>query len=153
MPGNDDAIRSVSLLTRVIADAVADGLMSRSGGQSTGDERRRSSRCPTGSASCSAPRRRLATEAAATDAAAAEDAPALPSADRRRGGRGPAAADAAPVPADEVPAVVAAEADAEPLPAEQGEHRTGADQRRQRADPRPGTTTAGCHHRHTAPTN
>ena len=37
VPGNDDAIRSVSLLTRVIADAVADGLMSRSGGQSTGD--------------------------------------------------------------------------------------------------------------------
>ena len=27
IPGNDDAIRSVSLLTRVIADAVADGLM------------------------------------------------------------------------------------------------------------------------------
>jgi small subunit ribosomal protein S2 len=32
IPGNDDAIRSVTLLTRVIADAVADGLMSRSGG-------------------------------------------------------------------------------------------------------------------------
>ena len=31
IPGNDDAIRSVSLLTRVIADAVADGLMARSG--------------------------------------------------------------------------------------------------------------------------
>lgn len=37
IPGNDDAIRSVSLLTRVIADAVADGLMSR-GGAKTGDE-------------------------------------------------------------------------------------------------------------------
>jgi small subunit ribosomal protein S2 len=33
IPGNDDAIRSVTLLTRVIADAVAEGLMSRSGGQ------------------------------------------------------------------------------------------------------------------------
>ncbi len=32
IPGNDDAIRSVSLLTRVLADAVADGLMARSGG-------------------------------------------------------------------------------------------------------------------------
>ncbi|MGW1992259.1 30S ribosomal protein S2 [Embleya sp. NPDC001921] len=32
IPGNDDAIRSVTLLTRVIADAVADGLMSRAGG-------------------------------------------------------------------------------------------------------------------------
>jgi small subunit ribosomal protein S2 len=30
IPGNDDAIRSVTLLTRVIADAVADGLMARS---------------------------------------------------------------------------------------------------------------------------
>jgi len=29
VPGNDDAIRSVTLLTRVIADAVADGLTSR----------------------------------------------------------------------------------------------------------------------------
>ena len=31
IPGNDDAIRSVSLLTRVVADAVADGLMARGG--------------------------------------------------------------------------------------------------------------------------
>ena len=31
IPGNDDAIRSVALLTRVIADAVAEGLMARSG--------------------------------------------------------------------------------------------------------------------------
>jgi small subunit ribosomal protein S2 len=38
IPGNDDAIRSVTLLTRVIADAVADGLISRSsGGRSTDD--------------------------------------------------------------------------------------------------------------------
>ncbi len=32
IPGNDDAIRSVTLLTRVVADAVADGLMARAGG-------------------------------------------------------------------------------------------------------------------------
>jgi small subunit ribosomal protein S2 len=31
IPGNDDAIRSVALLTRVVADAVADGLISRAG--------------------------------------------------------------------------------------------------------------------------
>ena len=37
IPGNDDAIRSVSLLTRVLADAVAEGLVSRSGSQ-TGAE-------------------------------------------------------------------------------------------------------------------
>ena len=34
IPGNDDAIRSVALLTRVIADAVADGLVARAGAAS-----------------------------------------------------------------------------------------------------------------------
>ncbi|MFZ0322966.1 MAG: 30S ribosomal protein S2 [Actinomycetes bacterium] len=38
IPGNDDAIRSVALLTRVIADAVADGLVARAGAAS-GDEK------------------------------------------------------------------------------------------------------------------
>jgi small subunit ribosomal protein S2 len=42
IPGNDDAIRSVTLLTRVVADAVADGLMARagvrSGQEATGEE-------------------------------------------------------------------------------------------------------------------
>jgi small subunit ribosomal protein S2 len=37
IPGNDDAIRSVATLTRVIADAVADGLMARAG-SADGDE-------------------------------------------------------------------------------------------------------------------
>ncbi|GAB3993896.1 30S ribosomal protein S2 [Nocardioides marmoraquaticus] len=37
IPGNDDAIRAVSLLTRVIADAVADGLISRSGARGGDD--------------------------------------------------------------------------------------------------------------------
>ncbi|GAA3390056.1 30S ribosomal protein S2 [Cryptosporangium minutisporangium] len=32
IPGNDDAIRSAALLTRVIADAVAEGLIARAGG-------------------------------------------------------------------------------------------------------------------------
>jgi small subunit ribosomal protein S2 len=31
IPGNDDAIRAVGLLTRVVADAVADGLITRAG--------------------------------------------------------------------------------------------------------------------------
>jgi small subunit ribosomal protein S2 len=31
IPGNDDAIRSIAVLTRVIADAVAEGLMARAG--------------------------------------------------------------------------------------------------------------------------
>ncbi len=42
IPGNDDAIRSVTLLTRVVADAVAEGLMARagvkSGTEATGEE-------------------------------------------------------------------------------------------------------------------
>ncbi|QIX26230.1 30S ribosomal protein S2 [Nocardioides sp. JQ2195] len=36
IPGNDDAIRAVGLLTRVVADAVAEGLIARSGGKSEG---------------------------------------------------------------------------------------------------------------------
>jgi small subunit ribosomal protein S2 len=38
IPGNDDAIRSVALLTRVVADAVADGLIGRAGA-AEGDEK------------------------------------------------------------------------------------------------------------------
>ena len=38
IPGNDDAIRSVSLLTRVVADAVADGLLARAGAADGGDK-------------------------------------------------------------------------------------------------------------------
>jgi len=38
IPGNDDAIRSIQVLTRVIADAVAEGLMARAGA-STGDDK------------------------------------------------------------------------------------------------------------------
>jgi small subunit ribosomal protein S2 len=38
IPGNDDAIRAVALLTRVIADAVADGLMARAGASAADDK-------------------------------------------------------------------------------------------------------------------
>jgi small subunit ribosomal protein S2 len=37
IPGNDDAIRSAALLTRVVADAVAEGLIARSGKASRAD--------------------------------------------------------------------------------------------------------------------
>jgi len=37
IPGNDDAIRAVGLLTRVVADAVADGLIARSGAKTEGE--------------------------------------------------------------------------------------------------------------------
>ncbi|GAA0035663.1 MULTISPECIES: 30S ribosomal protein S2 [Brevibacterium] len=39
IPGNDDAIRSVSLLTRVIADAVAEGLIARHAGDDESGEK------------------------------------------------------------------------------------------------------------------
>ena len=38
IPGNDDAIRAVGLLTRVVADAVADGQIARSGAKSGAGE-------------------------------------------------------------------------------------------------------------------
>jgi small subunit ribosomal protein S2 len=38
IPGNDDAIRSVTLLTRVVADAVAEGLLARARGNETKPE-------------------------------------------------------------------------------------------------------------------
>jgi small subunit ribosomal protein S2 len=38
IPGNDDAIRSVALLTRVVADAVAEGLMARAGASGTDEK-------------------------------------------------------------------------------------------------------------------
>ncbi|MEU4829278.1 30S ribosomal protein S2 [Streptosporangium sp. NPDC023615] len=39
IPGNDDAIRAVGLLTRVVADAVAAGLMARAGANRGGDDK------------------------------------------------------------------------------------------------------------------
>ncbi len=38
IPGNDDAIRSAALLTKVIAAAVADGLIARAGAAASGEE-------------------------------------------------------------------------------------------------------------------
>jgi small subunit ribosomal protein S2 len=79
IPGNDDAIRSVALLTRVVADAVAEGLIARAGAAS-GDEKPSGDRLGTeeplaewerellqGSASAAAP--------AAPPAETAEEAP------------------------------------------------------------------------------
>ncbi len=57
IPGNDDAIRSVTLLTRVVADAVAEGLMQRRAAPRPVRPRAArsppTSRWPSGSASCS----------------------------------------------------------------------------------------------------
>ena len=91
IPGNDDAIRSVSLLTRVIADAVADGLMARSGAprRRTPSRRRASpptSRWPSGSASCSSRAPEAATEPGRRRCATAE-APPRRGRDRQRSRR------------------------------------------------------------------
>ena len=54
IPGNDDAIRAVTLLTRVVADAVADGLLARHSAPSPprrAPRAPRRSRWPSGSAS------------------------------------------------------------------------------------------------------
>ena len=69
IPGNDDAIRSVALLTRVVADAVADGLIARAGAADGEDKPAAAgpassaprSRWPSGSASCSRAGRRAPT--------------------------------------------------------------------------------------------
>ena len=83
VPGNDDAIRSAALLTKVIAEAVAAGLLARS-------RRRRRlpparSRWPSGSASCSPPvgRGRRGRAAEAVEAAPSRPPRCEPSRSRR----------------------------------------------------------------------
>jgi small subunit ribosomal protein S2 len=79
IPGNDDAIRSVSLLTRVVADAVAEGLIARAGAAS-GDDKPAGSQIGTEEPLAEWERELLegsqATSAAATAAATAEAATA-----------------------------------------------------------------------------
>ncbi|MDZ4234363.1 MAG: 30S ribosomal protein S2, partial [Dietzia sp.] len=87
IPANDDAIRSVSVLTRVIASAVAEGLKARSqAGKTTGEEAEPlaeweaeqldqvtgETAAPEGETAAEAP----AADATATDAPAAEAEPA-----------------------------------------------------------------------------
>ncbi|MDX6351384.1 MAG: small subunit ribosomal protein [Streptomyces sp.] len=113
IPGNDDAIRSVTLLTRVIADAVAEGLISRSGVATGADK--------TEAEPLAAWERELlegekaksdeATEAPAAEAPAAEAAEA-PAAEVTE-----AEATEAEAPAAEATEAPAAEAAAEPAEA------------------------------------
>ena len=95
IPGNDDAIRSAALLTRVVADAVAAGLIARSGKALRGGAPTRSrsrapspatSRWPSGSGSCSSAQPRTPAHRAPPSRrrAAAADAAELPAAARRR---------------------------------------------------------------------
>jgi small subunit ribosomal protein S2 len=127
IPGNDDAIRAVGLLTRVVADAVAEGLIARSGAKTEGAEAgaeeplaawerellegdaEKAAATATGAADSDTPAAEAtgaATEATdAAEAAQAVEAPAEP-----------AAESAAEV--TEAPAEPAAEATAEPTEAQ-----------------------------------
>jgi small subunit ribosomal protein S2 len=108
IPGNDDAIRSVALLTRVVADAVADGLMSRAGAAET-DEKPVDDKFST---SVDEPlpewERDLIASPAAPEVAAVEEGELAVSADAAAP-TGDAAVDAAEV-ADEVADTLAADA-------------------------------------------
>ncbi|MEU3783767.1 30S ribosomal protein S2 [Streptomyces sp900129855] len=113
IPGNDDAIRSVTLLTRVIADAVAEGLISRSR-VATGDKGEKAAGEPLAEweRDLLEGEKKADTEAAEKPAEAAAEAPAAEA-------EAPAAeAPAAEAPAAEAPAAEAAPAEA---PAAEGE--------------------------------
>ncbi len=95
IPGNDDAIRSVALLTRVVADAVADGLIARAGA-ADGEEKPSADRPEVGSEEPLAEWERELAESGAPQPEAAAD-----------GAAEAVAAEAAPVadaPAEAVPA-------------------------------------------------
>jgi small subunit ribosomal protein S2 len=113
IPGNDDAIRSVTLLTRVIADAVAEGLMARVRTQVDGDEKpaELATDEPLAAWEQEILQGQAAAEAPATEAPAAEAptaaAPEAPAAEAP-------AAEAAEAPAAEAPAAPAADAESTP---------------------------------------
>ncbi|MDQ1694909.1 MAG: small subunit ribosomal protein [Frankiaceae bacterium] len=102
IPGNDDAIRAVSTLTRVIADAVAEGTIARAGA-AAGEEKPEPGALGSDEPLADWERELLQGDATAAAAPAAE-APAAPAAD--------AEAPAAEAPAAEAPAAEA------PAPAE-----------------------------------
>ncbi|WP_327737648.1 30S ribosomal protein S2 [Streptomyces nojiriensis] len=107
IPGNDDAIRSVTLLTRVIADAVAEGLIARSGA-ATGDSK-------PGEKAAAEPLAEWERDLLEGDKKADE----APAAD--------AAAEAAPAADADAEAAPAADADAEAAPAAEAVEAPAAD--------------------------
>jgi len=111
IPGNDDAIRAVSLLTRVIADAVAEGKMARAGASEEGAEQMpewerellEQQAAEQAAAAGEAPA--AAEETPAEQPAAAEEAPAeQPAAAEEAPAEQPAAAEEAPAEQPEAPA-------------------------------------------------
>ncbi|MCL2581199.1 MAG: 30S ribosomal protein S2 [Streptosporangiales bacterium] len=120
IPGNDDAIRSVSLLTRVVADAVADGLMARAGASDT-DQKPADDQF-TSEEPLAEWERDLLQSGGAGEAPAAAEAPAAETPAAEAPAAEAPAADAAP--ASEAPA---AEAAAEAAPAETSAEGTTAE--------------------------
>jgi small subunit ribosomal protein S2 len=130
IPGNDDAIRSVTLLTRVVADAVADGLMARARsaagdteGQVAGDEplAEWERELLAGDATTTAPEVPAAEAPAAAAEAPAAEAPAAeaPAAEAPAAEAPAAEAPAAEAPAAEVPAAGEPSTAPEPTEADQ----------------------------------
>jgi hypothetical protein len=106
IPGNDDAIRSVALLTRVVADAVADGLISRSGAAEA-DVKPAEDQFTTSEEPLPEWERDLLAPAADAPAAESPDAPAAEEQDAP-------AAEAPAAPAEEIQeSAVSTEADAQ----------------------------------------
>jgi small subunit ribosomal protein S2 len=108
IPGNDDAIRSVTLLTRVIADAVAEGLMARVRTQVDGDEKPADGQLATDEPLAAWEQELLKGQAAAGTPGAAE----APAAEAPAVEAPAAAAPAAEAPAAEAPAAEAPAAEA-----------------------------------------
>jgi small subunit ribosomal protein S2 len=126
IPGNDDAIRSVALLTRVVADAVADGLIARAGRAAGGEEK------PTGDGQLGAEEplaewERDLLEGRSVDAgpAAAGPAAAGPAADGPAADGPAAEGPAAEGPAAEGPAAEGPAADETATPADASTGATG----------------------------
>ena len=113
IPGNDDAIRSVATLTRVVADAVAEGLLARSGAAS-GDEKPDTAGVGADEPLADWERDLLQGGTAADAAPAAEAAPAAAEAPVAEAAA--AEAPAADAPAAEAPATEADPAGDAPAP-------------------------------------
>ncbi|GAA1804801.1 MULTISPECIES: 30S ribosomal protein S2 [Brevibacterium] len=108
IPGNDDAIRSVSLLTRVIADAVAEGLIARHSGDDESGEKNVSAVEPMpewerellegnaaeGEANTAEAEAKVAADAATADAAAGDTSAADAEAETAKADAATAEADA-----------------------------------------------------------
>jgi small subunit ribosomal protein S2 len=109
IPGNDDAIRSVTLLTRVVADAVAEGLVQRATGRSGSEA--------GGEEPLAEWERELYAEAAAASEAPAAGAPAAEAPAAEAVAAEDAAAEAVPATAEAAEALQADAAEQAPLEA------------------------------------